>query len=180
MSSAKITLIGLYNYSDGKIFDDMILPEGIDRKVLISNILLRGGEFETIYPDPDFLKSVVKVWSLKWYDTFEKWYSVLTQEYNPLENYDRIEDFNESGNTESKTDSTDKISAYNSDKLRTNTHDDNNSLGSYSSNRNGRAHGNIGVTTSQQMLQSELEVRYNNLYDMISDVFIREHSIPVY
>lgn len=44
----------------------------------------------------------------------------------------------------------------------------------------GHLYGNIGVTTSQQMLQSELDIAYWNLYDHIADLFISEFTIPIY
>ena len=44
----------------------------------------------------------------------------------------------------------------------------------------GRIHGNIGVTTSQQMLQSELEIAQWNLYEHITDLFLSEFVIPIY
>lgn len=44
----------------------------------------------------------------------------------------------------------------------------------------GHLYGNIGVTTSQQMLQAEFEVAWWNLYDHVSDIFIRELCIPIY
>ena len=44
----------------------------------------------------------------------------------------------------------------------------------------GHLYGNIGVTTSQQMLQSELDVALFNLYDNITDIFLREFTIPIY
>lgn len=43
-----------------------------------------------------------------------------------------------------------------------------------SNKRIGRVHGNIGVTTSQQMLQSELDVASWNLYQHITDIFAKE------
>lgn len=43
-----------------------------------------------------------------------------------------------------------------------------------------RAYGNIGVTTTQQMIQQELDLRRNNLYDMIADQFLMEFCILVY
>ena len=48
------------------------------------------------------------------------------------------------------------------------------------SEHNGRVHGNIGVTTSQQMLTQELDMGYWNLYQRITDLFLREFTIPVY
>ena len=41
-------------------------------------------------------------------------------------------------------------------------------------------YGNIGVTTSQQMLQAELDVQRFNLYENIADLFIDEFCIAVY
>lgn len=40
--------------------------------------------------------------------------------------------------------------------------------------------GNIGVTTSQQMLESELKIAEWNLYEHIADIFIDEFCILVY
>lgn len=40
--------------------------------------------------------------------------------------------------------------------------------------------GNIGVTTSQTMLKAELEVRYFNIYEHISDIFLDEMAVRVY
>ena len=41
-------------------------------------------------------------------------------------------------------------------------------------------HGNIGVITSQQMLESELQLQYWNLYNKISNLFMKEFCIMVY
>lgn len=45
---------------------------------------------------------------------------------------------------------------------------------------NGHLYGNIGVTTSQQMLESELELDAWNVYEHITDVFVKELCIMVY
>lgn len=47
-------------------------------------------------------------------------------------------------------------------------------------NLENRIHGNIGVTTSQQMLESELKLQYWNLYNKISNLFMKEFCIMVY
>ena len=255
MSSAKITTVGFYQYMNAynnDLFGLLNLPPGIDKDTLINNILLRGGEFEVIYSNPDFYKSAIGLWSNKHYRTFEKWINALNIDYNPLENYDRMEEWSDAGsrtntgtvsdtgsiintgtqstNTTGKdtfTDSgnstsTDEISAYNSasfqnDKKNTtnssnssetntttnstrtdnltesnsNTRTDNlsesnsntrtdNLSEKTSSNRIGRAHGNIGVTTSQQMLQSELDIAKWNIYEQITDLFLSEFCIMVY
>ena len=44
----------------------------------------------------------------------------------------------------------------------------------------GRIHGNIGVTTSQQMLEAELKIAEWNIYEHITDLFLSEFIIPIY
>lgn len=44
----------------------------------------------------------------------------------------------------------------------------------------GRIHGNIGVTTSQQMLQSELDLQKWNVYNHMADIFLNEMTVQVY
>ena len=204
MSSAKITLIGLYSY-DNTIFDLLTLPEGIDKDTLINNIFSRSGDFEVMYPDPTYLKPAIGAWSAKWQSTFIRWLNALSIEYDPLENYNRYEHWtddddttitgNASGNSTGKTHSvnTDKVSADDAGDIFTNRGQnviDGNDSGTSSSNtkevtdgtteHDGRIHGNIGVTTSQQMLLSELDLGYWNIYEKITDIFLTEFVIPVY
>lgn len=208
MSSSKLTMIGLYKY-DPQIFDNLSLPEGLDKDTLIDNILLRSGEFEVMYPDADFMKFSIGAWSRKWSATITRWVNALAIEYNPLENYDRYEHWTDnrdiagseggssSGSTEGTTGSTttNKVSAYDAGDALT-THDQSESQGSdstsnsgeYSSEHStdddlehdGHIHGNIGVTTSQQMLLSELDLGYWNIYEKITDLFLTEFVIPIY
>lgn len=212
MSSAKITLIGMYNY-DETLFDLLSLPEDIDKQTLVDNILLRSGEFEVLYPDMDFLKYSIGAWSRKWQRTFDRWITALNLEYNPLENYDRQEDWTDnrdvsgtesnssngssstSGSTGSTT--THNISAYDAGNTYTPKDQDilsgtdsssgsssMSSSGSHSLDddltHSGRVHGNIGVTTSQQMLQSELDLGLWNIYEKITDLFLTEFVLPIY
>jgi len=208
MSSSKLTMIGLYEY-DPTIFDNLSLPEGLDKDTLVDNILLRSGEFEVIYPDADFMKFSIGAWSRKWNATIVRWVNALAIEYNPLENYNRYEHWTDerdisgseggssSGSTGGTTGSTttNKVSAYDAGDTLT-THDQSESHGSdstsnsgeYSSEHStdddlehdGRIHGNIGVTTSQQMLLSELDLGYWNIYEKITDLFLTEFVIPIY
>lgn len=91
---AKITLIGLEQFlnPDSSIFDNMQLPEGIDKETLVGTILMRCNEFEVLYPDPEFMKTAVYIWSKKHYWTFNKWITVMNKEYEPLWNKDYTEE----------------------------------------------------------------------------------------
>ena len=91
MSSAKLSLIGMYNW-DNTLFSELTVPEGIDKDLFIDNLLLEKGEFEVLYGDPDFMRSAIKVWGLKWARTFAEWLRGTQAEFNPIYNYDRFED----------------------------------------------------------------------------------------
>lgn len=91
MSSAKLTLIGMYNY-DQTLFNELVMPEGIDKDLFVQSLLMKSGEFEVLYPQPEFLKFYIKVWSSKWFRTFEEWLRGTQQRWNPIYNYDRFEE----------------------------------------------------------------------------------------
>ena len=91
MATAKWTLMGIYNY-DNTIFNEMVLPTGIDADLFKSSLLIEKGEFEVLYPNPDFMKNAIKVWSAKWYRTFSEWLKGTQAEWNPIYNYDRYEE----------------------------------------------------------------------------------------
>lgn len=85
---SKLTLMGLHNYSDGKLWDDLTLPEGLDKDAFINEVLRQGAEFPLLYPDYDYMKYQVKAFSTKWQKTFEKWLAMYNAEYEPLFNVD--------------------------------------------------------------------------------------------
>ena len=195
MSRAKITLIGLNNYCVAKgygLFDQVLIPSGIDRDMLIHAILLRAGDFEVLYPNPDFMQDVINSLFKRWYKTFAKWEKALNIEYDPLSNYDRKEEWidnsraNTSTSSDSSSDGTLKVSSYDSDlmhdkeKTSGNSQSDIVSKSNADNKRTGRAYGNIGVTTSQQMLDAELTIARFNLYNQIADIIVRDICIMVY
>ena len=96
MSSAILTVIGLYNY-DHSLFDNMVLPDGIDKGLVIDAIIMQGGDYEVIYPNPELFKELIGSWSRQWYDTFYNWYRALEamKEIRPLDNYDRYEQWSD-------------------------------------------------------------------------------------
>ena len=91
MASAKWTLIGMYQYDD-TIFNDMVLPTGIDADLFKQSLLMEKGEFEVLYPNPDFMRHSIKLWSAKWFRTFSEWLKGTQAQWNPIYNYDRYEE----------------------------------------------------------------------------------------
>lgn len=104
MSSATMTMLGMYNYLPD-IFDDLTFPTGIDKNIAVDEILLKCGEFEILYSNPAFLKQAITHWGKKHYRTFDKWVNALAIEFDPLYNYDRHEEYTDnkvsSGSSES-------------------------------------------------------------------------------
>ena len=96
MATAKATLIGLYNL-DNKLFDKMVLPDGIEKNLFISSLLLKVGEFEVLFFNPGFMEDSIGVWSQKWYHTFSEWVRAQNEQFNPIYNYDRFESITDSG-----------------------------------------------------------------------------------
>ena len=226
-------MIGMQQYflnqgENRTLFDLLNLPETLDKDTLVENIMLQGSDFETLYSDPEFMRAAIGSWSNKWQRTFIKWAAALEIDYNPLENYDRQENWDDtlnsgkkssarrdSGNTrtfnnqdkrtlDTTQTSEEEVSAFDAstyqpsskntvDNDGTDTVDYSGTIkdeygegtsGSETENskntHSGRIHGNIGVTTSQQMLQSELDLQKWNIYEHITDLFLEELTIMVY
>lgn len=95
MAQSKITLIGMERYlnPEKSVFDNMVLPDGIDKDVLVGTIIMRCQEFELLYSDPDFMTAAVNIWSRKNYWTFDKWAKLINEKYDPLYNKDYHEEY---------------------------------------------------------------------------------------
>lgn len=215
-----LTVEGLYNY-DNTLFDGFNVPEGLVKQIAIDAILMRTRELEILYPDFTYMKNRITIWSNKYQINWKKLYDTTVLEYNPIENYDRMENWTDTDDETSSSarDSnikrtstneimnnvnvTDQNTAFNAglaDHAKQITDGDttengtitNTETGKDTENENvnggrtgrhtrtGRAHGNIGVTTSQQMIQSERDLVVFNLYDVIAESFIENFCLMVY
>jgi len=274
---SRITLNGWLQY-DPTIFDGVILPEDFDRDALLAEIMSRSGELYTYHQVPYVLKENIRLWFSRNFLNFDRMMSALTAEYNPIENYDRHEDWTRTPDLqdESKHTGSDNVAAsgkdstqlsgsdtdtlsgedtttrsytgYNESSTRTGddttertvsafdsgtyqpaektvetfgsvkdskditgSYDDKTDYGKVDTMAYGRKdeteygrkdtttfnstltdrhtgdekytsyiHGNIGVTTSQQMITSELELRKFDIYEEIAGRFEHEFLVQVY
>lgn len=187
MSNFTFTLNGLYIY-DNTLFDLLTLPDGMEKEVLIDAILANCGEFEPIITNFGLLKKYIGSWSVKHQHTFNKWWNAYNLEYNPINNYDRIEEVDEESHDKSVSEingtSENKVSAFDSSSYqpdnKNDSESDSESSLDHESKHRGHLYGNIGVTTSQQMLQSEYDIVYWNIYNHIADLFADELLLQVY
>lgn len=219
MAKAKITLLGFYEflqYDDIDLFEFITLPDGLDKETLVGNILMRGGEFEVLFSNPEFFRRMIDIWSKKHYRTFDKWWTALNIEYDPLNNFDRYEEYEDIRDDKEKTELDTKIDTTGKNTTKTDGSINHNvsgfDTGAYtpkdqdvtnntdtmegeqhvknggSNNRKfdgnlkhkGHLYGNIGVTTSQQMLESELDISAWNIYEKITDLFLEEFVVYTY
>lgn len=113
-------------------------------------------------------------------------YKTTQYDYNPIENYSMKEEFIDTGNhssnsssdmTERHSDtpqgSIDNLDKYMSSATKSNS--TGNSSGSNDNKHTGWRKGNIGVTTSQQMIQAERDITLNldmMIIDELSDLFL--------
>ena len=238
MGMNRITLWGFNEYLDGTLFDflpDVLPADTFDANLLEELIFIECGDLYPYYQVPTFLKAQMKNFFLRNQDQFRRVWEALNSEYNPIENYDRIEAWSDSHSSSeqhseslsasaseqlsqstsesvhastSSSDSTSSssrgdISAYNSDTLRpqsassgsaatsssTGNDTQGTSLGQTSRNNvegrlrqlnegrqaldshRGRVHGNVGVTTSQQMIQSSIELGSYDIYLWVVTLF---------
>lgn len=256
------TLWGIEQYFQHKkksLFDDIRLPNGVDKKTLVNTILVEAGEFEVIYTDGDFLKVAINTWFERKFNMIDRWIKAINIDYKPLENYNRVEKWTDksngttsnNGTKNSKTNNSGsdngtntnketvdntssgstsigaqtsadetKVSAFNTETYspseknestvgsRTDTTSDtgktttdgtytkNNSFTNEStvvdttsdngtsnntSEHNGEIYGNIGVTTSQKMLELEMTLWGKiDIYRDTAEMFVQDFCIMVY
>lgn len=207
MMQPLVSILTLYNY-DETLFEGMSLPQAvlddegqeiapaIDKAQVIDLIIAECGELNLVWSNPSYLKNLITQWSaaknLKW----QRSYDALATKYNPLENYDRKEDaqsirtpnllseYDNSGDGSSK----EFENGYNSGEQVQSSSTENESQTSGSTKQTGtdtnvvtsRIHGNIGVTTSQQMLESELKIANNITIETIVEDFRDHFCVVVY
>lgn len=197
---ATLSTWGLYNI-DASIFDMMKLPQGMDKTIFINNLILKCGKLEILYPDPEFMKRAIKAWSDSRIETWTKLSETLKLEYNPLYNKDgyaeemisrdRSQDSSSSDHVNGSGESIESVKGFNADSWSEHTKVDGTTeqTGSGTSSLNEdentvrklREYGNIGVTTSQQMLEAELALREKwNMYDYIINEYENRFCILTY
>lgn len=86
-----MSVLGLYNW-DSTLFEFMQIPEALDKDTVIGNILQETAELEVLYPDPNFMKQSIGLWSRKQIDVWNHLYETTQYDYDPIENYNRKEE----------------------------------------------------------------------------------------
>lgn len=208
MGISIVTMAGMnmsYEAAHGTdIFDGIVIPSELDRSTLIDRIMIRCMEFSVGHTDPEFMHEQILNFFKVHARTFEKWVELEKVKYNPLDNYDRHEEYKGSGSHENENENsgtshnediltdTSKRTAFNSTSFepyeridRTEINDGSSSLngsdnGTYADEHEIYTHGNIGVMSSQDLYRQEWETVQLNIYKTIADLFCDEFCIMVY
>lgn len=204
---AMLSILALYNY-DENIFDGMNVPDGMSKVTTVENILLECAELSLIYTDPLFMKKAIKQWSDKEAKIWEKLWATENFEYNPIWNVDgtvteketverdRTNDIDRSTSSSQVDHSTntESVTGYNSSTWQDHTKNvadgtinasgsdnvDESESEDTERNLETRRTGNIGVTTTQKMIQEEREVAVFNTIDYITNSFKKRFCVMVY
>lgn len=218
----KLTLWGMNDYLDGTLLD--FLPSSLpadtfNPEIMEQLIYAECGDLFPYYQVPLYCKQHIKNFFDRNAEQFKRVWEALYSEYNPIENYDRIEAWSDSHSESTRdseslsmsssesvsavTSSSDSqsssangnISAFNSPTMQpqsastgnaaTSGRTNNDTRGTSNSLRaglnvkdniarddhRGRVHGNIGVTTSQQMIQQSIELGSYDIYIWVISLF---------
>lgn len=167
----KLTLATMYNFCPD-LFDNLVLPDGLDKDTLVQNLVMDCGEFGVLYADGDYFKSILGWWSKKELPNWEKLYKTQLFEYDPISNYDRTDEIQRDVTGEASNSET----AFDSKTLQTTSGSGSKGVEKVKS----RSYGNIGVTTTQQMIEQERRVAEFNVYNYIITSFRNKFCIELY
>ena len=164
------------NYSGSKVISPLV------EAFLTDDIILTEEDKKTL------AMTLYELYKVQW----DRLYKILSLEYNPIENYNGIEveditdNYKGSNTGTQQSDSDNQVYGYNStnavdDSKSTNLRtDDLKSETDRTYHREWSRHGNIGVTTSQQMIESEIELWKWNFFESVFKDIDTILTLPIY
>jgi hypothetical protein len=162
----------------------MSIPEGIDRSLLIDNIEMECFGLEVLYPDPSVMKYAVNRWSAASVSVWQHMLETTQYEYNPIWNKDGTITETETRNLAGSGDTTidNSVAAFNSTDLQPQakavTSAETTDTGTISRSRSEQ--GNIGLTSTQQLIKEERDIAEFNIYSYIAGSFKERFCLLVY
>lgn len=195
------SIMGMYEY-DPSVFDGLDAPSYenpdtheitvVDKNKLIQNICLQCAELELVYPAFDTMKLAIGVWSASEYRIWQKLYATTMVEYNPIWNVDaNVEHTNRLAGSDNRTitpNTTDEhsVTGFNTATWQSAEKDvksgtvTDNATDDHTTTFKERRTGNIGVTSTQSMLQQERELAEFSIINYITMSFKRRFCLMVY
>ena len=207
MAQSTLSLLALYNY-DSSVLDDLALPPELEasRETIVNNLLLESAELEILFPVPVTLKTAVKFWSRKSLPVWQELYDTTQYEYNPIWNKDGTFTETETRNLAGTSSNTETrnlaggsqdtgtgsgtteydVFGYNSETAAhesktTDTITDQGASSDTGTILHERTEqGNIGITSTQELIERQRAVVEFNIMDRIIKDFIGRFCLLVY
>lgn len=190
-----LSLMGIYNY-DNSILDGLRIPAGMDKDILISELLMQSAELEVVYPSAPILKTAIANFSKINFPIWQKMYDSTNFKYNPLWNVDGTVIEHETGerkyhneqSNQDKTTAVNSVNGYNSgtwqdsekdaQTIEYGRHEDTTETPDIT--RETIRQGNIGVTKSTELIDSYRKTEQFNVYQFIIDAIISRFCLLIY
>lgn len=178
-----MSILAMYRY-DETLFDGLQVPDGLDKEGLINELCMQLAELNTIISNPDVMKLAIAEWSKTKAAIWKHLFETTQYEYNPIWNKDGT--YTETETRDLKSEATanalNQVTGYNSETMRDaeRTESEGSGADTGTITRVREEHGNIGVTTTQQMIKEEREIADWSLYQVIIDDFKTRFCIMVY
>lgn len=154
----------------------------------VNYILSQYAELEVLFADADVMYNNIAAWVCMRKESWLKLATALYSDYNPIDNYNRTEnwtehetsnaDGNNSGDDVNYETAYDSLTEKETDKGHTQTTAHSESERNHT--RTGTTSGNIGVTTTQQMIQQEIELRKFDFCKYVAEEFKSEFLLGNY
>lgn len=209
---------------DPDLFSEMVIPDGMDAESVVNCILTIHGRAQLDHFDPRYMRKAIGVWSRRRKPIWEKLQKTTQFEYDPISNYDRKEEYQDTHTSTDKKENTsssksevtntvvgvsgysestenqvsaDNVSGYSpeskkmdssSEKSDTTTTDSGTGTvsGKDSTEHNeeikhtAHLYGNIGVTTTQQMIDEERKIVNYSVEEVIADDYRERFCLDFY
>lgn len=183
-TSINMSIYGLYYYRPD-IFDDMLIPEELDRDTVISNILMECAEMTMLYPDADMMKEAIGYWSKARINVWNRMAQVLFADYDPFINIKRDEtrtilyepDLADSGTSVNSVNAWNDINGTERDSTTVNS----TQKGSAKTTETLHVEGDSAITDAQDVAKKEFELRDRyEIYDYIVNDFRSRFCLMIY
>ena len=174
-----MSILGLY-YWNNDILAPLLeaAPAAVNGDALSAELLAQCAELELLYPDPDAFTAILSAWCAGRKMVWDRIAGALTAEYNITENYDRSEEWTDTGNGTTKSENYYKGYPENSTMVK---QAENSGENGATSTHTGRVHGNIGVRSAQELVEQEIALAAkSDLQQYIINDFKNRFCLLVY
>ena len=177
---------------DDTLFNGVQVPAGIDLDTLVDTIVWSYGDLYLVNTDLEWTKRAITLWGKRHRYYMDELLKTLQYQYNPIDNYDRYEDYTDTSSRNSTYQSTNsgisssRTTAYDSDAQQPEDQVEDSSQANNAGTEDGtlnhvaHIHGNIGVTTAMAMIREQREIIQISWYDEIAKLFASEFLLMVY